>query len=71
MVTRSFTLPKNILDDRPTKLLSELRRGVAILRKTMDVPTGSEILDIGFKRDKDTLEVTLYFAPQGHPMGPG
>jgi len=62
--TKSFCLPSSVLDESPGKLFTELRRGVQSLRNAQAIPTGSELLDIGFKKDNNQLEVTLYFTPE-------
>lgn len=62
VVTKKFTLPSEVLDETPSKLFSQLRRGVAEMRKAEALPQESELLDIGFRRSVNSLEVTLYFA---------
>ena len=61
LLSKSFTLPTSILDDSPSKLFSELRRGVATVRRSEALPDQSQLLDIGFKRSADKVEVTLFF----------
>lgn len=61
LLAKSFSLPSSILDDSPGKLFYELRRGVATVRRAESLPNQSQLLDIGFKRSPDYVEVTLFF----------
>ena len=60
LLSRSFTLPSSILEGSPNRLFSELRKGVTSIKQHEDF-SEAQLFDIGFKREHDQVEVTLFF----------
>lgn len=61
MIAKTFRLPCSVLEDSPGRLFFELRRGVTSIRRQDDLPQESQLLDIGFRRIGDVVEVTVFF----------
>lgn len=60
LLSRSFTLPSSVLEGSPNRLFSELRKGVSMIKEEEHFPE-AHLFDIGFKRERQQVEVTLFF----------
>lgn len=63
LLSRSFSLPSSILEGNPNRLFQELRKGVSLIKDDEDFPQ-AQLFDIGFKREHDRVEVTIFFEVQ-------